>query len=342
MEKCRKTMPPIWSSSERPISVRTVWVDGIRHAILSHDDPFLNIKSRRRSQTSVTKEKIYPVKYEPYKSNLEGLDKCFLKLRVVVEKSQSEKIFQENLIRTQSAPCSQTSNNNFHLSKTDERKNSNFSYEDNFQSDTILNLRKTIDSVFENDKNSLRKSQLKIFNCDDSLNEEENDFTEGKTDRRLEENLNPLSEKVLRWLDFSGKVQDYVNEEKEESNEDESEVNFIRKKISRRRENLVSIPIQSYKLEEEEEEREEESLKKIMKKRLFRIKDTSQDSIFSNEYETQFGDIYREVKHSEEMEPPANVEKKIIWCPPGKIQLHIFLPSLKAEIYSSQESLICD
>lgn len=328
-------MPPIWSSSERPISVRTIWVDGIRHAILSHDDPFLNIKSRRRPQTSVTKEKIYPVKYEPYKSNSEGLDNCFLKLRIVVEKSEK---LEENLIRTQSAPCSQKfSNNNFNLSKNiNKQQITNFSFEDDiFHSETILNLRKTIDNVFHNDINSLRKNL-------NFSREEETDFDDFITNHRCEKNhLNPLSEKILQWLDLSGNSQDYQDVEKEESsNEDNSEVNFSQKKILRRRENLISIPIQSYKLEEAE--KEDETLKRIMKKRLFKIKDTNHDSCISQDYESNFNEFYKEVKHSEEIETHETVERKIIWCPPGKVQLHIFLPSLKIERYSSQESLICD
>ncbi|XP_049855422.1 uncharacterized protein LOC126335989 [Schistocerca gregaria] len=32
-------MPARWASSQRPLLVRTVWVDGARHAILSADDP---------------------------------------------------------------------------------------------------------------------------------------------------------------------------------------------------------------------------------------------------------------------------------------------------------------
>lgn len=43
-------MPAIWSSSERPTFVPTVIIDGIRHAILSPDDPFLNLQKLRGSR----------------------------------------------------------------------------------------------------------------------------------------------------------------------------------------------------------------------------------------------------------------------------------------------------
>lgn len=308
-------MPPIWSSSERPITVRTVWVDGIRHAILSHDDPFLNIKSRRRQQTLVTKEKIYPLKYEQYNSNSEGLDNCFLKLRLVVEKS--EKNPKDNFIRTQSAPCSKKSslNNIPRLS----RNQTNFSYEDIFQSDINSSVRKTIDTIFDKDinsKNQFNKSKI-AFNSPRA--EEKN-------------HLNPLSEKVLQWLDISRKVQ---NDDKEESSDDNLEtMDFNRRRNYRRRDNLVSIPIQSYKLEETE--KEDEKLRR-MKKKHFGMKQTSQDSIDSID-----DNFHKEVIPSEEIETNRNVERKIIWCPPGKVQLHIFLPSFKVEKYPSQESLACD
>ncbi|RZF49336.1 hypothetical protein LSTR_LSTR012200 [Laodelphax striatellus] len=44
-----------WSSSERPLFVRTVWVGSIRHAILSWDDPLLSRPSSRKlSSANVT------------------------------------------------------------------------------------------------------------------------------------------------------------------------------------------------------------------------------------------------------------------------------------------------
>ncbi|XP_046966315.1 uncharacterized protein LOC124534467 [Vanessa cardui] len=52
-------MPALWQSSQRPMYIRTVWVDGFRHAILTHDDPhFLKLVAKRRrphSSASCTK-----------------------------------------------------------------------------------------------------------------------------------------------------------------------------------------------------------------------------------------------------------------------------------------------
>lgn len=42
-------MPALWQSSQRPMYIRTVWVDGFRHAILTQDDPhFLKLCAKRR------------------------------------------------------------------------------------------------------------------------------------------------------------------------------------------------------------------------------------------------------------------------------------------------------
>lgn len=42
-------MPVLWQASQRPMYVRTVWVDGFRHAILTNDDPYLlKLQTKRR------------------------------------------------------------------------------------------------------------------------------------------------------------------------------------------------------------------------------------------------------------------------------------------------------
>ncbi|XP_053609609.1 uncharacterized protein LOC128674761 [Plodia interpunctella] len=47
-------MPALWQSSQRPMYVRTVWVDGFRHAILSHDDPYVLKAKKRRPHSSAS------------------------------------------------------------------------------------------------------------------------------------------------------------------------------------------------------------------------------------------------------------------------------------------------
>ncbi|XP_023941878.1 uncharacterized protein LOC112048540 [Bicyclus anynana] len=46
-------MPALWQSSQHPMYIRTVWVDGFRHAILTQDDPhFLKLAAKRRRPSS--------------------------------------------------------------------------------------------------------------------------------------------------------------------------------------------------------------------------------------------------------------------------------------------------
>lgn len=48
-------MPVLWQSSQRPMYIRTVWVDGLRHAILNNDDPhLLKLSKRRRPYSSAS------------------------------------------------------------------------------------------------------------------------------------------------------------------------------------------------------------------------------------------------------------------------------------------------
>lgn len=356
-------MPPIWSSSERPISVKTVWVDGIRHAILSHDDPFLNIKSRKRPQTSVTKNKGYPTKFEPYKSNSENfenfLDNNFLNLRVAVEKKQPQKKLEQNLIRRQSAPCSKRSSwrdsdlqmnsilNLIKNYKQEVKYKTDYLYEEDlFQSETLLSLRKLFDDDFDKKIPLEKRSSKSSSSINLDSKESKSDLTESK---KLEEShLNPLSERVLQWLDLSGKVRDNKNEKVVSSKElqklkENREVNFIRKNIPLSKHgNSASVSIQSYRLEEEE--KEIETIKKIMKRRLFKTKD-SQDSVAVGEFESQcLEDLFKvDLKNTGEISKVVNSEKEATWTPPGKPELHIFMPYLKsADKYSSQESLLYD
>lgn len=102
-------MPAIWSSSERPMRVPTVWVNGIRHAILSQDDPH-RLKHRTRPQTSVPKEKMYPINYLRYaKQAPENLSSCFLKLRIVMNNPKKDLMTEP---RGQSAPAGSSTRQN--------------------------------------------------------------------------------------------------------------------------------------------------------------------------------------------------------------------------------------
>lgn len=151
-------MPAIWSSSERPLSVRTIWVDGIRHPILTSDDPLL-AKSKKSNRPRTSKEPRYSMKYES-----EPRTDCLTKV-----------------IRQQSAPL-------YHRIF--------------FNCSKIVGSNETIEN---NSEKSLKNSVIKIV---------ENVIGDTNKKERFQFNSNSLSERVLQWLDLSGKVNDYsVDEE---------------------------------------------------------------------------------------------------------------------------------
>ncbi|XP_060803248.1 uncharacterized protein LOC132902387 [Amyelois transitella] len=47
-------MPALWQSSQRPMYVKTVWIDGFRHAVLSQDDPYMLKAKKRRPHSSAS------------------------------------------------------------------------------------------------------------------------------------------------------------------------------------------------------------------------------------------------------------------------------------------------
>lgn len=311
-------MSPIWSSSEGPISVRTVWIDGVRHPILTHDDPILSLKNPHRPQTTTatSKSKVYPVKYMCRETIRipENLDSCFFNFHVIVNKKHAE-IQRKYVTRRQSAPINRietTRSLKLELSGTLKIRDKNeASNEAKTHSDT-----------------STRKN-LK-GNCEDS-NYTRNDEDFGKNYITFSDdfkdncanggiNCNPLSERVLRWMDMSGCVKHY--NEKGEINTRHGVSNqksLVRAKVcSFRRQNLpVSrdlASLQNYKLS----------------------KKKSEDSIADINIENTQG------SRNEERNEVSN-EKKNVWkCPNssesgksvcasmGRPQLHIFMPDLNS------------
>lgn len=78
-----ETTPVRWSSSERPLSVRTVWVKGVRHAILSTDDPLVQYSGQPCYQRMDSLSGISGSETSSVSENeLEG---CLVKLRVALD-----------------------------------------------------------------------------------------------------------------------------------------------------------------------------------------------------------------------------------------------------------------
>uniref|UniRef100_A0A6V7KYJ8 Uncharacterized protein n=1 Tax=Bracon brevicornis TaxID=1563983 RepID=A0A6V7KYJ8_9HYME len=306
-------MPPIWSSSERPISVRTVWVDGIRHAILTHDDPLINIKNRTRPQTSIppTKPKIFPPNYVCREAlrTPDSLDNCFVNHHVVVNKKDRE-IDKKHVIRRQSAPINRiTSPLNLDLNGI---------------------LKVTCDSGDSSKINSGRScdhivEEITEQSCEEDFNDNnKNCVTYHEDDNSENNDINPLSERVLQWMDMSGRVKSYSERDEFLKNTLANRKALVRAKVSsfRRQNSGICrdiVTAHNYKLIPTKKSEDSEDEPKVeLKKDSPRIDSKTE---------------------SKSIVPLHN--NKSIWSPLGRPQLHIFMPDLNSsgEDTSSQDSL---
>lgn len=341
-------MPAIWSSSERPISVRTIWVDGIRHAILSPDDPLIHSESRRRSR--ISRNKTYSTEYQQLESRLDRLNSCFTNLQMVVKKNLSEtKTTSSPMYRKLSAPpCSRIST----------------SISDNSIIESLLNDNKKIKKRYgcykavKENSNFIIDNHLFKNNIDrEKTSESEPNFKLNITEcRNIEETSdvfwNPLFERVLQWLDFSGRTQNFMNDFEDHPTEKIIDEEKQKWSLTKRRmphlkydyfEEKERITMRNYKLRKEsnlENFKREEN--KITQSRFLKIKNTKEEIQEVNET-LNSGETF--IKSNEE-ELENRMKEKVsstIMSSPGRLKLHIVIPNLAyKENMSSQESLIDD
>lgn len=339
-------MPAIWSSSERPISVRTIWVDGIRHAILSPDDPLIHSESRRRSR--ISRNKTYSTEYQQLESRLDRLNSCFTNLQMVVKKNLSEtKTTSSPMYRKLSAPpCSRIST----------------SISDNSIIESLLNDNKKIKKKYgcykavKENSNFIIDNHLFKNNIDrEKTSESEPNFKLNITEcRNIEETSdvfwNPLFERVLQWLDFSGRTQNFMNDFEDHPTEKIIDEEKQKWSLTKRRmphlkcdyfEEKERITMRNYKLRKEsnlENFKREEN--KITQSRFLKIKNTKEEIQEFNET-LNSGETF--IKSNEE-ELENRMKEKVsstIMSSPGRLKLHIVIPNLAyKENMSSQESLI--
>lgn len=341
-------MPAIWSSSERPISVRTIWVDGIRHAILSPDDPLIHSESRRRSR--ISRNKTYSTEYQQLESRLDRLNSCFTNLQMVVKKNLSEtKTTSSPMYRKLSAPpCSRIST----------------SISDNSIIESLLNDNKKIKKkygcykVVKENSNFIIDNHLFKNNIDrEKTSESEPNFKLNITEcRNIEETSdvfwNPLFERVLQWLDFSGRTQNFMNDFEDHPTEKIIDEEKQKWSLTKRRmphlkcdyfEEKERITMRNYKLRKKsnlENFKREEN--KITQSQFLKIKNTKEEIQEFNET-LNSGETF--IKSNEE-ELENRMKEKVsstIISSPGRLKLHIVIPNLAyKENMSSQESLIDD
>ncbi|XP_053975997.1 uncharacterized protein LOC128874887 [Hylaeus volcanicus] len=324
-------MPAIWSSSERPISVRTVWVDGIRHAILSPDDPLVDTESRRRSRSS--RNKSYTTNYHHPETELNHLNNCFANLHVVVGNNHLESKTSSQVYRKLSAPPYPR------MSTPTFNTEGESSFDDNGKVEKVHRDRrigKRKDGTRGRSAESERDSKPNIMECKQAQG-------------TLDTFWNPLFERVLQWLDLSGRAQSYDFEEdsvESSPGDEERKWSPVKRRFPRfKRESFVErerMAIQNYKLYKERNPEHVESEENKVK-RLPKIECTREEC--SENGETSSSLLKPCVKSKEHVGNKVQTERKAssMWSPPGRLQLHIMMPNLVCEENaSSLESLIND
>jgi len=339
-------MPAIWASSERPLFVRTVWVDGMRHAVLSPDDPVVNSRLRRHPPASM--EKRFPAKHQQAETRLDHLNNCFMNLHVVVEKNFPNSKIPPRIVRRQSAPpctrmCSEKTGGLLEIYVNDVDK---------------LDEDREDDATLENEKLTFPTSESFDYNgsVGQPLRLQRDAFSAlaecKQADRSSDAHWNPLSERVLQWLDLSGRAQDYELETGSEANprvREDRRWRRRRRHLSQTREDSVfaereRVVVQNYKLQKNF--KLECETKFARKRNLSRMKDkTEENGVLSKE--ESIGSKERAPSAEEDdltNEDESRDDRPAVWSPPGRLQLHIVMPnfSFVEKRTSSLESLACD
>ncbi|KAI4479917.1 hypothetical protein M0804_010656 [Polistes exclamans] len=339
-------MSAIWSSSERPLSVRTVWVGGIRHVVLSPDDPLINTKNKyqhRRPHTSKGNE-FSQSDYQQLKSpGLDSLSNCFVDLSVMVEKD--DRGSSKMILRQSVPPCGRL------LSGDSGRS---FKY---------CPAMKDIKKHLTLEHQSVEDFRIEIKSIDERWNNTSNDYYSSSSNvdkfEFPEIRSNLLSERVLQWLDLSGKVQNYVRDDVQDVGKS---LNMEEQRSNKQDISLDKRKMQNYKLVKgRKPECLERSERRMTRRKLFEIDECAKknDSFEIDEHfwikstiEKEENDLSKvvekqEEKEKEEKEKEEKEEKSFtnFWSSVGRPQLHIFMPKLNCNEKiraSSQESLVCD
>lgn len=322
----------------------------MRHAVLSPDDPVINPQLHRRPR--IFAEKNFSAKqHERTEARLERLNSCFMNLHVVVEKNFPDNKIPPRIVRRQSAPpcarmCSEKTEGLLEIYVNDIHK-----LEENCQ--TLEKEEVTFRSMNETAFNhSSNVEQTMRFQPDTFST-----ITECKqADRSSDAQWNPLSERVLQWLDLSGRTQDYELMESKENPKKVEEArrwSAVRRRrhLSQTRENSFfagreRIVVQNYKLQKncKLECVTKATEAKLARKRLSKIKDAMEDKIRKEENMQSKNRVSDEEEDDLKNEEDSRDDLSVAWSPPTRLQLHIVMPSFNSveKRASSLESLVCD
>lgn len=189
-------MPARWQSSQRPLFVRTVWVNGLRHAILSSDDPLFRCRSPTVSNSARRPGSCSTV--GTFLSSSSGsaqscdLEPCLIKFQLVLasNKSPTNNTLASSRHRSSSCRSRQDSEPGCVESQDSEENNSVGEY-----------LRPHLSYVFPSSSEEEREQE--------SVEDDPCLFSDVESVLPNLQ-LNPLSERVLRWLDLVGKTSGIV------------------------------------------------------------------------------------------------------------------------------------
>jgi len=274
-------------------------------------------------------------------------------LHVVVEKSLPDGKVAPRITRRQSAPsraraCTERGGGllEIYVNDIDQSLDESLSGSQHHHRG-ILENEETMYPTNGIDREQSSRSQRDSFSASET----------SKPDERLPDaHCNPLSERVLQWLDLSGRARDYEPEEQDSKESSTSEENRRRRwrSVVRRRRHFSQtressalamrerIVVQNYKLRKNYKFDCIEA--KSTRKRSSR-KDTIEEQI-RRESEIA-GSKDRVAEGQEENSKNEDESRKdlvAIWSSLGRLQLHIVMPSFNSteKRSSSLESIACD
>lgn len=314
----------------------------MRHAVLSPDDPVVNPRLRRHPRTPM--EKSFPVKHQQAETRLDRLNSCFMNLHVVVEKNFPDSKMPPRIARRQSAPpctrmCTEKTGSLLKIYMNDVEK---------------LDEARVNYQILKDEEPTFPSESFGYSSVERSLRLQRDAFsamTECKqADRPSDAHWNPLSERVLQWLDLSGRAQDYELENPEEvprAREDRRWSARRRRHLSQTREGSLfaereRVVVQNYKLQKNFKL---ECETKFARRRLSRAKGKSEEDGARKEESV---DSKARAASAEEddlkNETESQDDRSAAWSHSGRLQLHIVMPSFSSaeKRASSLESLACD
>lgn len=346
-------MPAIWSSSERPISVRTVWVNGIRHAILTPDDPLLDVKNRQRPQTSSSdaNSKTYARKYVNKErfNRLEKFDNHFIEFRVVACKKIENDSTITKIIRRQSAPpisrsldeprnlldplLLKISKNNINNSNSVEEIKHDTGYHHNVCK-RVLSRESSVGklSVLENDNKNTSSEIIRAVSFSD-------DCDENIKSQEIISSSNLLSDRVIQWMDMAGMVKNYKNKDNNLRLNTSDRSSVVKSKdlgiVKKHNSSLLSF----------KKFAANDNYKLASQQKKFDC-NNHVNKAYENETESEINYLPEEDKQKSNKEKKMESDiilqtNKSMWSSYGRPQLHIFMPDISSseEDMSSQDCL---